>query len=433
MIVALFEDECFENFLPLTYTRAAFELRCGMYSPLQRVERGFGDIELLLFAREYLSPTLRRRTPYKVNEVDAVDDEILLINGSLHLDQQTQRMIRRKLDKDTVLLQKGRIALAHLGYATVKRLGPFFLNPLTSAESRRLQKECRALKSENLPLISYPWDLVKTNAELITKDYSSSRKGEGLGAIDSKAVLLGEKTDVYVGEEAFVEAFTTLDARNGPIYIGRGTTVQSGSRISGPTYIGNDTLVASAFIREGCSVGNVCRIGGELEATIVQGFTNKHHLGYIGHSYIGEWINIGAGTTNSDLKNTYGSVKIKVKESRIETHLKKVGCFIGDHAKTSIGTQIYTGIKIGVASHVHGVVTENVPSFTIWAKSLNVQLSELYLESAIETQKRVMARRGVRQTKEDVELLKKLFDLTAQERRRAKVTIRSFKLSPDTG
>jgi glucose-1-phosphate thymidylyltransferase len=116
-------------------------------------------------------------------------------------------------------------------------------------------------------------------------------------------------------------------------------------------------------------------------------------------------VNLGAATTNSDLKNTYGTVHVKIQQKRVDTEQTKVGCFIGDHAKTSIGTQIYTGRKIGVASQVHGFVLKDVPSFTIWSQSLGSNPVELYLESAIKTQRRVLSRRGVKQTREDSELL----------------------------
>jgi len=165
-----------------------------------------------------------------------------------------------------------------------------------------------------------------------------------------------------------------------------------------------------------------------LEETIIQSYTNKYHTGFIGHSYIGEWVNIGAATTNSDLKNTYGTVQVVTKGKNVDTGQTKVGCFIGDHAKTSIGTQIYTGKKVGVASHVYGFVTNDVPSFTIWSECLRLKPVELYLQSAIETQKRVLSRRGVEQTKEEIELLKKLFKITVQERKKAGVVKKKFVL-----
>ncbi len=233
---------------------------------------------------------------------------------------------------------------------------------------------------------------------------------------------------MYIGKNSFVEGSVTLDTREGPIYIGNKTIVHSGSRISGPTYIGDKTTISSGLIEKGCSIGSVSRVGGELEETIIQGNTNKYHTGFIGHAYIGGWINLGAATTNSDIKNTYGTVQVMMEGKKLDTGYVKVGCFIGDHAKTSIGTQIYTGKKIGVASHVHGFVVDDVPSFTVWSKGLGVQPVELYLDSAIETQKRVMSRRGVKQTSEDIELLKKVFEITVTERKKAGVAKEKFML-----
>jgi len=279
-----------------------------------------------------------------------------------------------------------------------------------------------------MPLIAHPWDLVASCKKSILEDFRLEDEKGSKGEMDKQVIEYGDKSNLYLGEGAFVEAFSVLDVRNGPIYIGEESLVQSGSRITGPAYIGDKTVIASGLVREGCHIGDVCRVGGELDATILHGYTNKYHTGYIGHSYVGEWVNLGAATTNSNLKNTYGTVKVTVRGKEVDTNLVKVGCFIGDYVKTSIGTQIYTGKKIGVASHVHGFVTEDVPSFTLWAKSLGAKPTELYFDSVVKTQKRVFARRGIEQTKEDIELLKKLFRLTAKERRRAGVVKGRFEL-----
>jgi UDP-N-acetylglucosamine diphosphorylase/glucosamine-1-phosphate N-acetyltransferase len=284
------------------------------------------------------------------------------------------------------------------------------------------------LEAEDLPLLSYPWDLVNKNAELIKQDYSTMAKEECEGTVDDRATIYGRREDVHVGKGSFIEAHVTLDARDGPIFIGNEATVHSGSRITGPTFIGDKTTIPTGLIREGCSIGPVCRVGGELEETIIQGYTNKSHTGFIGHAYIGEWVNLGAGTTNSDLKNTYGTVQVAIKGKNVDTGTVKVGCFIGDHAKTSIGTQIYTGKKIGVTSQSHGFVTKDLPSFTIWSESLGSKPVELYLQSVIDTQKRAFSRRGVKQTREDIEMLKDLFRITAQERRMAGVVKKKFAL-----
>jgi len=428
MIVALFEDECYENFYPLTYTRPVFECRSGMFTLLERVQRLYPESKFLLFTRKYLVSTLKRRVSHFVNAPDFIDDEVLLINGTFVMDEKTKSLIKKNLVKNVLMIQKRRIALAHLSEDVARNYGAELCRPLEGFTLKKFMKKCKTLEASDLPLLTYPWDLVNKNAKLIKEDYLVARKKESEGTIDSRATVYGNKENVYVGKGALVEAQVLLDARDGPIFIGDETMVHAGSRISGPTYIGNKSIIPTGLIREGCSIGHVCRIGGELEETIIQGYTNKYHTGFIGHSYIGEWVNLGAATTNSDLKNTYGTVQVLTRGKNVDTGQTKVGCFIADHAKTSIGTQIYTGKKIGIASQVHGFVTKDVPSFTIWSENFGSEPVELYLESAIETQKRVLSRRGVKQTREDVELLKKLFEITANEREKAGVVKGKFVL-----
>ena len=426
MIVALFEDETFVNFLPLGYTRPVFDLRSGMFSFLERVQKGFPNSNLMLFTRDYLVPTLKRRTSCPVNQPAAIDEDVLLINSTLIVDEKVERLAERKLSVNSMIKQHGRIALARLSQNLIQKCAEEMRKPASRVLVEKLTKKCKVLDSSELRLFNYPWDLINNCSELIKEDYAGLGKLESKGSVDDKVAVYGEKGRVFVGEGSSIEAFVTLDVRDGPIYIGKGTNVHSGSRITGPTYVGDKVIIPTGLIREGCSIGPVCRVGGELEETIIQGYTNKYHTGFIGHAYIGEWVNLGAGTTNSDLKNTYGTVQVVAGGRKVDTGHPKVGCFIGDHVKASIGTEIYTGKTIGLASHVHGFVTDDVPSFTIWAKSLHAKPAELKLESAIKTQERAMSRRGVKQTKEDVALTKKLFEMTAPERKKAGVSRGKF-------
>jgi len=428
VIVALFEDECYVNFLPVAYTRPVFECRSGMFSFLERAQRMFPESDVVLFTRNYLLPTFGKRVSHPVNKADVIDDEVLLINGSLIVDDTVKRLVKTKLSRNVLIKQQGRLAVARLGEDLAKKHARELCKPVMRSTLERLAKECRTLESSKLRLFSYPWDLVNSCGELIKEDYSGLGKSEGEGAIDDKAAIYGDKRNVFVGKGSSIEAFVLLDVRDGPIYIGKGSAVHAGSRITGPVYIGDKVIIPSGLIREGCSIGHVCRVGGELEETIVQGYTNKYHTGFIGHAYIGEWVNLGAATTTSDLKNTYGNVQVMAGGKKVDTGSTKVGCFIGDHVKASIGTQVYTGKKVGVASHVHGFIADDVPSFSIWARSLGAKPVELELESAIKTQERVFSRRGVKQTREDVELLKKLFKLTVAERRNVGVAKKRFTL-----
>ena len=139
-----------------------------------------------------------------------------------------------------------------------------------------------------------------------------------------------------------------IDAEHGPVYIDEGAEIHPFTRIEGPCYVGKKSILLGAKCREGNSIGPMCRVGGEVEESIIHGYSNKYHDGFLGHAYVGEWVNLGALTTNSDLKNDYSSVSVMLDgHTPIDTGSTKVGSLIGDHTKTSIGTLLNTGAYVG--------------------------------------------------------------------------------------
>lgn len=426
MKIAFFEDEYLENFFPLTYTRPTYDLRCGTSKLYEKVVSLFPNTEYVFFMRDYLAPVYAEKG-ISSNKLETLDDDILLVNGSLLASSDLKSIIEPLIGKSTLVFQEDRLALAYLKSELAKEFGELFLSPVDKKSIKKLKSKVESKEVTNLKLLKYPWELVNNNAEKIKEEFGLIAKGESQGEIDSKVTVYGDPKNLYVAKGAFVEAGVVIDVRNGPVYIGENTYVQTLSRIDGPSYIGKDNIIFGAQVREGCSFGDVCRIGGEVEETIIQGYTNKRHLGFIGHSYLGEWVNLGAGTTNSDLKNTYGKVKVTIRGERVEAG-QFVGALIGDHAKTSIGAMILTGKKVGVSSQVIAYATEDVPSFTLWAKSLGAKPTEIFLDSAIETARRMMARRKVNMTENYENLLRKVYALTKQERKKAKVKKGKFKL-----
>ncbi|MFH1825723.1 MAG: hypothetical protein ABH823_00320 [bacterium] len=234
-------------------------------------------------------------------------------------------------------------------------------------------------KKRNHP-IEYIWDLIKHLKEDLAEDIRDGkmeRWGDGkrpiVKAVCHPSVVILNQEEVVLEEGVEIEPCAVLDARQGPIYIGQGTIIKAHANLRGPLYIGPG-----------------CRIGGEVSHSIFHGYSNKAHYGFIGHSYIGEWVNLGAGTTNSNLKNTYGTVKVQIGKKEIDTGLQFCGCFIGDHAKTGIGTLITTGAIIGVAANVFGGgVTKKVVKSFSWGANKKYDL-----EKALATMKLVMKRRG---------------------------------------
>jgi UDP-N-acetylglucosamine diphosphorylase/glucosamine-1-phosphate N-acetyltransferase len=229
--------------------------------------------------------------------------------------------------------------------------------------------------------------------------------------------ILGPREQVYIAPGAEVEPFVCIDSRHGPVCIDEGATVNPHTRLEGPCYIGKKTMIVGAKIREGCSIGPVCRVGGECEESIIHGFSNKYHDGFLGHAYVCEWVNLGALTTNSDIKNDYGPVKVYVKGEQMDTGTTKVGCFIGDHTKTSIGVVLNTGSSIGVMTLLMtsgSVLPKYIPSFAWFVDGAVTK--GFGLEALLDTARLAMGRRKRELTKVEEDLIREVHRLTDEER-----------------
>jgi UDP-N-acetylglucosamine diphosphorylase/glucosamine-1-phosphate N-acetyltransferase len=207
------------------------------------------------------------------------------------------------------------------------------------------------------------------------------------------AIVIGEHP-VLIAEGARVEPQVVFDASEGPIYIGAGSAVHAFTRFVGPCYVGRETEVVGDRIAT-CSIGDVCKVRGELSNTIILGHTNKGHDGFVGHSYMGRWVNLGAGTITSNLKNTYGPVTLWTPRGVRGTGMQFLGTFFGDHAKTGIGTCLTTGTVLGAGANVFGsaMPPKVVPPFS-WG---GTPPHDVYaLDKFIEVAERVMERRDLK-------------------------------------
>jgi UDP-N-acetylglucosamine diphosphorylase/glucosamine-1-phosphate N-acetyltransferase len=222
--------------------------------------------------------------------------------------------------------------------------------------------------------------------------------------------------DIFIDEGGTVGAGAVLDASEGPIYVGPNATIMPGAVVMGPVSVGAASRVkAGARIYPGTTIGPVCKVGGEVEETIFQGFANKQHEGFLGHSYVCEWVNLGAGTENSDLKNNYSEVKVYVHGELVDTCEMFVGLFIGDHSKSAINTSFNTGSTVGVSANVFGsgLTPKSIPSFGWWGG----ERPEVHdLEKAVETARAVMTRRDVDLTPAYEKAFREVFNLTKKER-----------------
>jgi len=426
--LCIFEDKKVENFYPLTLTRPVYDLRCGITTLWEKTlkaiseDGGVSKENIHLFCRSYLAPIIAQRMGVsRVNQLKALKkNSVLFINGRLLFFKEKKISLQ---GKEEIVIQGNDIVYARLSKATLRKLS--FSSPERIEQSLNQAKhmvqvkeiESSPAKRENgFNLLEYPWDLIRLNAEAIRADFELARKS-GIKGTLKEGVYLVNPGQIYIGEGTFIEPGVFLNAEKGPIYIEEKVKIRPPTVIDGPSYIGKGTIVDGAKIREGCSIGPACRIAGEIEESIFYAYSNKHHDGFVGHSYVGEWVNLAALTTTSDLKNTYGQIKVHLEGKEVDTCELKVGSFIADHSKTGIGTLLDVGCIIGVACNVFGgnIVSKYIPSFSWGGKD---GFMENRLNKVVEVARIVMERRKVKQTEIDRDLLEKVYKLTAKDRKK---------------
>ncbi len=346
MNIYIYEDKEYSNLYPLTYLRPVFDLRCGILTLKEKIQLLYPKTKIKLLARK----------EFNLDKIDAPGG---FING------------RALLNKAIPLKEANTI-------------------PQEEAKTR---------------LINYPWELIKYNGQAIKDDFQMLFKSPKIQGNVHSSTALYNKKDIQIDPGAEVEALCVLDARSGPIYIATGAKITSLSKIEGPAFIGKNSLILKAHIRQNTSIGPSCKIGGEVEDSIFLGFSNKQHEGYVGHSYICEWVNLGALTTTSDLKNNYSHIKVWVNGKMVDSKEQFVGSFIGDHSKTAIGSMLNTGTVMGIFVNYFSpeLSPKYLPSFTWGTKE------KYELEKALETAEIMMKRRNAVLAEATIKFLRKLY------------------------
>ena len=257
----------------------------------------------------------------------------------------------------------------------------------------------RELPVEGQPLAG-TYSLLDALERLLGEDCAVCR---GRGAAPAGALVLGDAADV-VTQGAAVEPGVVFDVRSGPVVLEAGSEIRSGTRLEGPAFVGAGTRILGGYLRASV-FGPECRVRGEVAASVFLGYANKAHDGFVGHSVVGRWTNLGAGTITSNLKNTYGPVRLDVAGERIETGRLNVGTLLGDHAKTAIGTLLPTGAVVSAGANVFGgPAPKYLPPFA-WGVAGERMTEDGFLQIA----ERVMARREVAWTEARRESLRRIY------------------------
>jgi UDP-N-acetylglucosamine diphosphorylase/glucosamine-1-phosphate N-acetyltransferase len=409
MPVVIYEDAAVANLEPLALTRPAFDLRCGAETLLQRQLRFFGVREAGALVRPALVELCRRAHP-ELNAIEPArgDDGPLTLVNARWLPLAAERP------------QSAAPAVGLVGdeIAYLRLLKPGAVLAMGQLEAV-LQEGRQTLPHHQAGgrLLSYPWDLVENNAAALQEDTLLWQRNPALRPKPATAVV-GSTAAFLCDPSARVEPHVLVDTTRGSVLIDRGAVVQAFSRLEGPCYIGPETQVFAARI-SGASIGPQCRIGGEVEASIVQGYTNKYHDGFLGHSYLGEWVNFGAGTHTSDLRTDYAPVTMPINGRTVETGMIKIGAYVGDHTRTSIATLLNTGTVIGpfgllIASG--SLLPRLIPAFSRYGYGRIQERTDLGQTFAAAAT--AMARRGQDWNAAHAEFYLSLFDETADSRQR---------------
>jgi len=407
MQVCIFETQKgSEKLYPLTYLRAAFELKCGMNSLLDKLASRFKGEKINLWVRDCMVEVTKEKFDYPVNDINALkQDDVLFISGRLLLDGKVDFTCEEGVYYADVQKDSQDIA-----YAYVKKEAlADFKDPVEFILSANL-----AAREIKATLIERPWDLVDNNGNQIKIDFEGIKTPSQ--PIPDSVPVVGDKNKVYIAKDVELYPCSVIETVHGPVIIEDGAKVFPLSRIEGPAVIGKNAQVFSAKVREGTTIGEMCRVGGEIEESIMHAYSNKYHDGFLGHSYVCEWVNLGALCTNSDLKNDYSSVSVYMNGEFMDSGSTKAGAYIGDHVKTSIGTLLNTGTVVGVMSNLvggEGILPKFVPSFC-WF--LNKKPTKGYgFEMLLDTAKKVTSRRGKELTESQINLLRHVKELTKAE------------------
>lgn len=372
----LFDDGSARRWAPFTLTRPAGELRYGCLTARERAQRLFGLPCSGQLSRRALAGFDEPGAAAVVQREDIpVEATRILLSSRAVPDFQDPPPIksaRLTLGGETVgwILEPGQPLPPD---ATLRR-------PESDTDGRAAD-----LKGEILGRL---WHLVDGTPRRIATDvvklFLDDHKPEGVIRIGKAELSMSARADVEPG--------VVVDTRDGPVRLDNGVRVEGPARLVGPLYLGRDTMVFGGHVAAS-SVGPVCKVRGEMSGSVLLGYVNKAHDGFLGHALLGRWVNLGAGTTNSDLKNNYGTVRVWTPDGEEDTGLTKLGCFLGDHVKTGIGTIINTGTVIGAGSNVFGGVMPPsvVPPF---AWGAGADLRDYRFDQFIQAAEAAMSRRG---------------------------------------
>ncbi|WP_372756606.1 GlmU family protein [Mariniflexile sp.] len=386
----LFDGPSRNSLLPFTFTRPVADIRIGILTIREKWEM-FLDSTTTTVTEDYLSDK------YPMVEMD----ENVMINASYLPNLELVEMVKGLQDNQAIFKDEDVIAFFHKD----------------SQEEVNFETYEAIEFNEEVIKIEHTWDIFLKNGEALQEDFNLITNGRESIPLSSSNNTIAPQ-NIFIEEGAKLE-FVTLNASNGPIYIGKNAEIMEGTLIRGPFALGDDSIVKmGAKIYGPTTVGSGCKVGGEITNSVIFDHSNKGHEGYLGNSVIGEWCNLGADTNTSNLKNNYAQVRLWDYETErfANTGLQFCGLMMGDHSKCGINTMFNTGTVVGVSSNIFGsgFPRNFIPSFS-WGGSGG--FTPFITKKAFEVAEVVMARRNIEFTDQDKAILEHIFEETKKYRR----------------
>ncbi len=393
--VLIYEPDKTENYYPFSIMHCIWEIRCGALRIFEKINAIFPDRKIVYYGRkEHLESFLART---QIEDSDLGLRNTLAVDGSVIPAENFYEEVAMAVDnEDTSILltHEGEIIGGFFPSEDLEN-DPSYNNPMVLSNLKGdFFSDHKRTEIKNVKKINYLWDAIYENGKEIEADLTILKPElKKYGNDNFWGAYAVNPDNIYLGENIEIMPGTVLDSSEGPIILGDNVTIMSHSAIIGPCYIGDhSTIKIGAKIYEDCSFGEHCKVGGEIENTIIHAFSNKQHGGFLGHSYISEWVNLGAGTNNSDLKNTYGNIKIMLEENEIDTGRMFLGLLCGDHTKSAINTEFNTGTVAGICGILvyEGFHPRFIKSYSWGGRK---DSPHYHLEKAKDVARKVMERR----------------------------------------
>jgi UDP-N-acetylglucosamine diphosphorylase/glucosamine-1-phosphate N-acetyltransferase len=388
----LYDDDTARAFEPFALTRPTSELRAGALLLRERWERALKRRATGIVTSAHL---VGFEEPWATRVLADTD---VVLAGSILVNSRCAVSLAHIRPGD-VLRCDGRVAAITLSRdvrVAELRSGAVALETLGRAGANARDVEGR--------WIQHVWDFIGGLAPLLASDIRLMTEGMKRVKVDGRT----KAPDVYAERDAVIDAHTFFDTTNGPVYVARGAHIHAFTRVVGPCYVGANSMLTADRI-EASSIGEHSKVHGEMSNVVFVGHANKSHDGFVGHSYLGRWVNLGAGTITSNLKNTYSTVDLWTPAGIRDTGLQFLGTFFGDHAKTGIGTTLNTGTVIGAAANIFGgmMPPKAVPPFAWGARA---PYATYRVDKFLTVAARVMARRDVMLSDDQKRVLNAAFE-----------------------